>query len=698
MLQLLLVTLCALLPQGASIAESVGHEGPRRIAFGSCYRLEGPAEVWSTIAAAEPDLLVLLGDNVYADSDDASELAAAWARLAAIAVFAGLRERVELLATWDDHDYGRDDAGAEFPIKAQSQTALLDFLGVGDDSPRRAREGVYHARVFGPPGERVQVIVLDTRYHRTSLTRNEGPLEEWKWAAPYQAGPDGEGTLLGETQWTWLEQQLREPAELRLIGSSIQFVAHESGGENWGNFPHERRRMNRLLAATGAKGVVFLSGDRHAAELSVLPTQRDGLDAGYALFDVTSSALNQSRTWAPERNGLRLGDQWFGPNFGLVEIDFDAERPHVELSVRDAGDGGVLMRRRLFLDELSAPAIEPDVVDPRALSRIAFGSCNDQRRPTPLWDHVVAANPDLFLFLGDNVYGDTVDMNHLRAQYALLAAQPGYAALRAGTRVLATWDDHDLGQDDGGASYPRKRDSKEIMFAHFDVPADSPRRAREGVYGSWTFGPPERSVQVILLDLRTFKSPWVRRHEGPARGDGHPGGYAPNLDPGATMLGEEQWHWFEEQLRTPARVRLIGTSLQALSEGCHWEGWAMMPLERQRLLHTIRESGAGGVVLLSGDTHWAELSRVDPWDSGVGYPLFELTSSGMNQGWEFTQIENPHRVGSPLWVANWGLVEIDWERPDPLVSLTATAEDGRRLREDVPLSTLAPPLRHGGVR
>ncbi|MHC4893049.1 MAG: alkaline phosphatase D family protein [Planctomycetota bacterium] len=194
-----------------------------------------------------------------------------------------------------------------------------------------------------------------------------------------------------------------------------------------------------------------------------------------------------------------------------------------------------------------------------------------------------------------------------------------------------------------------KEQSKAVMLDFFDEPADSPRRSRPGVHGAWLFGPPEERVQVVLLDLRSFKSPWDYRTEPQLQGDGHPGGYAPKLDTTATMLGEEQWQWLSEQLRVPARVRLIGSSLQALSEECHWEGWAMMPHERERLLDTVRDSGAGGVIFLSGDTHWAELTRVDPWDSGVSYPLHELTSSGLNQAWEWTQIVNPHRVGPALF-------------------------------------------------
>src|SRR5436190_18218787 len=79
------------------------------------------------------------------------------------------------------------------------------------------------------------------------------------------------------------------------------------------------------------------------------------------------------------------------------------------------------------------------------LRRIAFGSCAHQDRPQPIWDAVVAARPDLFLFIGDTVYADTTDMDAMRATYARLAALPGYQKLLRTCPVLATWDDHDYG-------------------------------------------------------------------------------------------------------------------------------------------------------------------------------------------------------------------------------------------------------------
>jgi len=80
----------------------------------------------------------------------------------------------------------------------------------------------------------------------------------------------------------------------------------------------------------------------------------------------------------------------------------------------------------------------PAELSGRALPRrIAFGSCARQDKPQPIWDAVLASEPDLFVFLGDNIYGDTRDPTVLRAKYAQLAAQPGFKRLRERVPVLA---------------------------------------------------------------------------------------------------------------------------------------------------------------------------------------------------------------------------------------------------------------------
>ena len=319
------------------------------------------------------------------------------------------------------------------------------------------------------------------------------------------------------------------------------------------------------------------------------------------------------------------------------------------------------------------------------LMTIAFGSCAQQDRPQPIWDRIVEQNPDLFLFLGDNIYADTEDRSEMRAKYARLAAQPGYQRLLNACPVFATWDDHDYGVNDGGADYPMRVESQREFLRFFDEPRSSPRWHRPGVYDARIYG----RVQVILLDTRYFRGPLKLASQEARAGRGP---YAPNEDPGAGMLGEAQWKWLESQLRRPADLRILVSSIQVIPDEHGWEAWANFPRERDRLFSLIRSTDARGVVILSGDRHLAEISRLDS-PNGVGYPLYDITSSSLNQpGGGRAEEPNQHRVGPGNFRRpNFGLIVIDWEQDDPPISLQIQDVQGQVvLRHDVRLSEIRP--------
>lgn len=320
-----------------------------RVAFGSCADQTKPCPVWTRIAEQKPDLLVLLGDNIYSDIEDGklvpanpAKIARCYRELAAIPAFRKLRETCPILATWDDHDYGTDDGDASYPFKAESRRLFLDFWGVPAGSPRRQREGVYHAETFGPPGKRVQVILLDGRSFRSKIAKDAGPIPGTR-IRPYLPNTDKGATFLGEDQWKWLEEQLKQPAELRLLCSGVQVVSDEHPFEKWANIPAERERLYRLIRETNAGGVVVLSGDRHLGELSL---ETDAV--GYPLYDLTASGLNQAtKGWrAAERNGKRVAGMPYGDHFGLVTVDWSARDPEVGLQLRD--DAGEVVFRQAF--------------------------------------------------------------------------------------------------------------------------------------------------------------------------------------------------------------------------------------------------------------------------------------------------------------------------------------------------------------
>jgi alkaline phosphatase D len=318
-----------------------------------------------------------------------------------------------------------------------------------------------------------------------------------------------------------------------------------------------------------------------------------------------------------------------------------------------------MFNRRTLAQLMAAAALAPATLAAQGrppLSRIAFGSCADQAKPQPIWDAIMAYRPDLFIFAGDNVYGDfnTADAANLRRAYELAETIPGYSRLRQSAEHLAVWDDHDYGINDGGGDFAHKAISKELFLKFWNVPASDIRRTREGIYDAQIIGPPGMRVQVILLDVRWFRSPLKATDERGAPGKER---YLPDPDPSKTMLGAVQWEWLADQLFKPAEIRLIVSSTQVLADGHGWERWGNMPLEREKLIDTIRKSGAKGVVLLSGDRHVGALYRVSP--SGL-YRLHELTSSGLNMVYWAASEPGPNRVGALYAAANFGVVDIDW--------------------------------------
>ena len=290
--------------------------------------------------------------------------------------------------------------------------------------------------------------------------------------------------------------------------------------------------------------------------------------------------------------------------------------------------------------------------------KILFGSCLHQDKPQPIWQAMNQEQADLFVLLGDNVYGDTEDMTELKAKYAKQWATSGMQTMLANTSTIGMWDDHDFGENDAGVEYPQKEASRQIMLDYFNVPKESPRRTRvDGIYTSHVLTQADIKVQIILPDLRWNRSPLKsvgRLKYMLSKAPNNLGPYIPSKDESATMLGETQWQWLEQQLQRPADVRILATSLQFLPEFSGWESWANLPHERERFLALLDNYQIDNLVIVSGDTHWSELSQITRKN---GKYLWEMTASGLTEEWKNVS-PNKHRVGESYAKANYGVIEL----------------------------------------
>jgi alkaline phosphatase D len=301
------------------------------------------------------------------------------------------------------------------------------------------------------------------------------------------------------------------------------------------------------------------------------------------------------------------------------------------------------------------------------VTKIAFGSCAQETKPQPILDLVAQQNPDLFIYLGDNIYGDTRDMEILKAKYAQLAVKPEFQRLKQSTKILATWDDHDYGWNDIGKYYPFKKESKEIFLDFFDEPKDSERRKHEGIYTSYHFEANGKKLQIILLDNRTFRSD-LRLYRGELSHESkffYPLDYYPHQIEDSTFLGETQWQWLENELRKPADIRIIGSGSQFSISYNGYEAWVNFPHEQKRMLDLIKKTKANGVFFISGDVHYAEISKLVA--EGL-YPIYDVTSSGITSTWHFPT-PNDNRIEGPVMENHYGMITIDWQKPIPEIKM-----------------------------
>jgi alkaline phosphatase D len=355
-------------------------------------------------------------------------------------------------------------------------------------------------------------------------------------------------------------------------------------------------------------------------------------------------------------------------------------------------------RRRALLGGLAAGAAlagcaqpvppaspAPGSAQPQRL-RIAVASCCDQTKPQPVWDAVLAEAPEHLVLAGDNVYASRqpFDIAELRAAYAQQGRVENFRRLRERIAHSAIWDDHDYGLNDGGAGFAHQQASKDAFCEFWAVPAADERRAREGLHHAAWVQQGGRRVQLIVLDTRWWRSPLKPTDQRGARGKER---YIPDADPAKTMLGAVQWAWLEQRLREPADGHVVVSSIQLLAEGHGFERWGNLPLERERFFRTVRASGARGVVLVSGDRHIGGLyHHAGP---EAGYPLWELTSSGVTHPWATADEPGPNRVGPLVRERHFGLVDFDFAAGE--LTLSLRGEANQVLHEHtVPLSTLQP--------
>ncbi|WP_062060837.1 alkaline phosphatase D family protein [Aquimarina longa] len=285
---------------------------------------------------------------------------------------------------------------------------------------------------------------------------------------------------------------------------------------------------------------------------------------------------------------------------------------------------------------------------------IAFGSCNKQNSPQPFWDEIQKNNPDLFIWGGDNIYTTSDDISNMKNDYLIQNNIADYQKIKRVIPVMATWDDHDYGLNDGGEEWSQKEKSQQLFLDFLGVEKDSPRRTRKGIYTSKIFETEKGSVKVIILDTRYFRTPLKKSNEETKR-------YQPYKNKEGTLLGDKQWRWLEKELASNySDFVIIVSSIQILSSEHGFETWGNFPHEVERLKEILVSKKVKNAILLSGDRHISEFSSAKV--KGLGYPLIDFTSSGLTHSYVgFKGEPNAYRISDVTSVPSFGVLKFDFK-------------------------------------
>ena len=271
-----------------------------KIGLGSCLDQDYPQPIWQSIKKEDLNYFIFLGDNVYGDTRYGSLRKMKSAYDKQKKVLPDFLNDISIFSIWDDHDFGINDGGADYRFKRRAQELYLDFWEITKDDDRSNREGIYFSKNEIFFDKKFKFIFLDTRFFRSKLKGKK---------SNYIENIEPDATILGNAQWTWLENELKSDFDFLFIFSSIQIIAKDHRFEKWSNFPNERAKLFELLEQFNDKTILF-SGDRHRA----------GIYRKNGIIEVTSSSMNKPGSSFNETDSYLIGKTYPQENYGVLEI------------------------------------------------------------------------------------------------------------------------------------------------------------------------------------------------------------------------------------------------------------------------------------------------------------------------------------------------------------------------------------------
>ncbi|WP_046746027.1 alkaline phosphatase D family protein [Kordia zhangzhouensis] len=302
--------------------------------------------------------------------------------------------------------------------------------------------------------------------------------------------------------------------------------------------------------------------------------------------------------------------------------------------------------------------------------KIVLGSCNfinekKDDRPKPygakyqIFDAILKKDPDLMLWVGDNMYLRTPDFmteTGIRHRYQHTRATKELQALLGSVHHYATWDDHDYGPNDADRSYVNKKITEQTFNDYWgNLNTNAVGNGGITQHFAWN------DIEFFMLDNRYHR--------------------APNDDPSIdkAYLGKEQLNWLIDALTTSkATFKIVINGGQVLSDVAKFENYATYPTERTELLQRLHNAKIEGVLFISGDRHHTEISRLERKDA---YPLIDITCSPLTAGTHTARDEgNTLQVkGTTYYNRNFGIIEVTGKRSNRELLLIIYDSEGNKI-------------------
>lgn len=284
----------------------------------------GGYEIFESMAAEAPDMMLWLGDNIYlreVDFQSYSGFLHRYTHTRSTPEMANLLKACPNYAIWDDHDFGPNDSDGSWVHADWSRESFKTFWSNPSYGLPEAPRCISTAFRFVD----MEFFLLDNRTYRVNH---------------YNKTNDPQ--VLGQDQIDWLIQALRKsraPYKFVVVGGQV--LSDAAVYENVAQFPSERQQILERLEAEDIRGVVFLSGDRHTTELSELTMAN-----GRKVYDLTVSPLTSGPGHArDEPNTLRVEGTYVEQRNYAV-LSFAGPRKNRTCTIEVKGTDGTSLWKR----------------------------------------------------------------------------------------------------------------------------------------------------------------------------------------------------------------------------------------------------------------------------------------------------------------------------------------------------------------